>query len=221
MADYVVKLRSTDPKEIRKLEVALKNPDRILKQIGVVLLGEAQKAFREQKFNDEQWPARYPGQKGAPVNIAGLIADFRAGRTRPPARRFQDRPAGIDTGQTLRSLNTAQALTVQGLTVQVQSNTVGAKMTQGGGTSVQLITKQVKERLAEWMKRSRRRLRREQGRAQPARAEDAAASQLGWLFSKKSLKTKVTPRPFLGVTKEAERKIIAITGGEFIKEVKR
>lgn len=221
MADFVIRLRTTDPKEILKLTTALKNPERILRQIGMVLVGEAQKAFREQRLGAEAWPPRYPGQRGAPVNIAGLIADFRAGKSRPPARRFQDRPAGIDTGQTLRSLAPSQSLVTSGLTVQVQSNTIGAKMTQSGGTSVQLVTKQVKERLAEWMKRSRRRAKREKGRAQPPRAEDAAAMSLGWLFSKKSLRTKVTARPFLGVTPEAEAKIIRITGGEFVKETRK
>lgn len=220
MADFVLKLRSINPKEIRRVEAVLKNPEKILKQIGVVLLGEAQKAFRDQALGDEKWPERYPGQK-VPVNIAGLIGDFIAGKSRPPARRFQNRPAGIDTGQTLRSLSNHQAIVTQGLTVQVQSNLDNAKKMQNGATTVQLITKQVKARLAEWMRMSRRRLKREQGRAQPARAEDAAAYSLGWLFSKKSLKTKSAARPFLGITKEAERKILAITGGEFIKEVKR
>lgn len=218
--NFTVRLKSTDPKEIKKFQAVLKNPEAILKQIGVVLLGEAQKAFREQALDDEKWPARYGG-KVPHVNVAGLISDFIAGRSNPPARRFQPRPAGIDTGMTLRSLTPSKAITTIPYTVQVKSNTDGAAALQNGAITTQLLTKQVKKRLAEWMKHSRRRAKRERGRAQPMRMEDAAAQSLGWLFSKKSLKTHSVPRPFLGITREAEAKIIRITGGEFVKEVSK
>jgi hypothetical protein len=111
-------------------------------------------------------------------------------------------------------------MTLDVLSVKVASNTPGAASMQHGGVTVQLLTKTVKDRLAAWMKHSRGRVKREQSRSQPRRAEDAVALRLGWLFSKKSLKTTSTPRPFLGITKDAETKIIRITGGEFVKAAK-
>ena len=218
--NFTVRLKSTKPEELRKFTAVLRNPDRILKQIGIVLVGEAQRAFREQALGDEKWPARYGG-KVPHVNIAGLVADFIAGRTRPPARRFQDRPAGMDTGMTLRSLSPQKAITMIPYTVQVSSKTDGARAMQNGGRTIQYLTKQVKARIGEWMKHSRRRAKREKGRAQPMRMEDAAAMGLGWLFSKKKLITNSVPRPFLGITPDAEAKIIRITGGEFVKEASK
>lgn len=220
MANFTIKLKGTDPKQALILKKVLSNPEPILKQIGAVVLAQAQKAFRDQRLGDQIWPARYGGRPPH-ANIAGIIADFTAGRTRPPARRFQDRPAGIDTAQTLRSLTYSRSVTTEGTTVEIQTNTVGGRAMQEGSESVQLITKQVKKLLAEWMRRSRRRVKREKGRAQPIRAEDYSALNLGWLFSKKSLKTTSAARPFLGITPETERKIIAITGGEFVKAVKK
>jgi hypothetical protein len=220
MADFTVRLNGTDPKQLLVIKQVIDNPEPILKQIGIVLLAQAQKAFRDQRLGDIIWPARYGGRPPH-ANIAGIIADFRAGKAKPPARRFQDRPAGIDTGQTLRSLTAARAITTMQNTVQVQTNTIGGRSMQEGSESVQLITKQVKKMLAEWMRHSRRRVKREKGRSQPIRAEDYSALNLGWLFSKKSLKTKIAARPFLGITPETERKIIAITGGEFVKATKK
>ena len=218
MADFVLKLKSTKPESLRRMEAVLRNPERILKQIGVKLLADAQKAFRNQEWDGEPWPARYPGQAPPYVNVAGVVADFIAGKSKPPARRFQNRPAGIDTGQTLRSLTAGRAISTEPFAVTVSSNTAGALAMSTGTTSTQLITKQVKERLAAWMRSARKRIKRRAGDHRQPTNEDSAAAKLGWLFSKKSLVTKSAPRPFLGLSKSSETEIMRITGGEFVKE---
>lgn len=218
MADFTIKLRNTNPASLKRMQAVLRNPERILNQIGIKLLADAQKAFRNEEFDGEKWPARYPGQKPPYVNIAGLIADFIAGKTKPPARRFQNRPAGVDTKQTKNSLTVGRAISVDPLSVTVSSNTDGAIAMSTGGTTVQQITKQVKERLAAWMRTAKRRIKRRQGDNRPIRDEDSAAARLGWLFSKKSLVTKSAVRPFLGLSRKSAAEIVRITGGEFIKE---
>ena len=82
---------------VARIKRILERPEPILRQLGLVLLADAQKAFSDQKLGDISWPARYPNQEAPHVNIAGVVADFLAGRKTPPERRFQNRPAGVDT----------------------------------------------------------------------------------------------------------------------------
>ncbi len=66
-----------------------------LVRIGALLVIRAQTAFDEQKRGDFEWPER-----GVP-NVAGIVEDCERGGS-IKERRFQERPAGIDTGR-LRS----------------------------------------------------------------------------------------------------------------------
>ena len=75
---------------------------RIMKGLGALALGYAQSAFDKQSLGADLWKERYPKQTGAKVNIAGIVADFIAGKN-PPNRRFEARPAGIDEGKLKRS----------------------------------------------------------------------------------------------------------------------
>lgn len=214
--NFVVRLKGTSPSELKRMDAILKNPNRILKQIGQVLLAQAQLAFREQRFDGQPWPRRYPNQKPFYANVAGLVGDLIAGRNIKPTR-FQDRPAGIDTGMTMRSLRPERAITLDQLSVLVKADSENAGKIQHGSISTQQITKGVKDKLAAWMRKGRRSIKRSQAGYQPIKSKDYAATKLGWLFSKKTLKTQSAPRPFMGVTREIEQKIVTITGGEFVK----
>ena len=79
--------------KVGRIEKNLDNPKAALEQIGVLMVAESQRAFKEQQFGAKKWDQR------APVNVFGIIADFHiGGRAKPPERRFDRRPALIDTG---------------------------------------------------------------------------------------------------------------------------
>lgn len=179
---------------ILRLRKALENPGKLLKQIGYILLEDSQRSFEDQRFGEIKWPPRYPKQSSPKVNIAGIVQDFTMGRTKPPARRFQDRPAGIDTGILRRSLQSgARAVGVSGYTVTVGSTIPWAGKFHSGGVSRQKITSGVKTLLAKF-------LRSKFGKQYRPR--------LGWLFQRDTLVTRTNPRPIVGVTDKAEKRII-------------
>ncbi len=185
-----------DPKSVLRLKRVIEKPEPILKQIGIVLLADAQRSFKEQRLGSMKWAPRYPGQSPPPMNIAGIVADFLAGRKTPPDRRFQNRPAGIDTSQTLRSLTASKAMTVQGYVVKVVSATPGAGNMQHGGVSRQPITGQVKTLLAAWMNRLRNAAKRARATSpkpsavQPSKFRQNAKQLINWWNNKKAPKPK-------------------------------
>lgn len=210
----------------RKLTDAKWIEKRIMAGIGAIILASAQKAFREQRLGEIPWEPRYPKQAEPFVNIAGVVADFIAGRASPPDRRFDRRPAGIDTGLLLRSLTPGQAIGAHGYSVVVGSTNPHASAVQYGALSVQPVTKAVKIKLAAWMKRergARKRAGKQGGIFQTKKGVKtqkrttmgqalrvAAMAKLGFLFKKdvKELRTHSGPRPYLGVTDEAQHKIV-------------
>lgn len=101
-----------------------------LSAIGVYLRERARSRFLEQEFGGQQWQER-----GVP-NIAGIISDIQErGRTAAniPARRFDARPALIDTGTLRRSIS--YRIEDDQLTVTVGSNLPYARKMQEGGES--------------------------------------------------------------------------------------
>lgn len=183
---------------IDALRKAVGNPDdaiwnRILKQIGIFLVTEATAAFNNQRLGTFKWPERYPNQKaGEKVNVAGIVSDLSQGK-KPPARRFEARPAGIDTSDTLRSLSMSSAVQKVGFAVTVRAGTPYSKRVQEGGQSTQAIDEQVRLGLTALLKK-RPELRK----------------RLGFLYSTDTLETTVNARPFLGVTSEAQTRIMRI-----------
>ena len=51
----------------------------VLKQIGAFLLGRAQAAFTDQRFDGKAWAERYPRQRPPRLNVAGAIQDWDRG----------------------------------------------------------------------------------------------------------------------------------------------
>lgn len=135
---------------IRDLEDRIAHPQVFLNQVGLIQVAASQKAFRDQAFGGIPWPARYPNQNGAKLNIAGALQDAANGLNSPKARRFQDRPAGLDTGMLKNSIS----YQVADKSVTVGTTAPNAQITQEGGTSVQVITQAIRATINGWLKRA-------------------------------------------------------------------
>lgn len=182
--------------KIERWGKALENPQRALKQIGVLMVAESQRSFREQKHGKDTWKAR------SDVNVYGIIADFAKGST-PPARRFERRPALKDTGRLSNSI----AFKVNGrASVEVGTNLDYAGVHQFGGTvESETITKSVQRALNTWLKPKDKGLK----------------SRLGFLLNKKytgeTLKGEVPARPFVGITKDTIEDVREVVGVEIME----
>lgn len=185
--------------KMRRWKEACANPRPALKQIGALMVAESQRAFREQKHGADAWDAR------AAVNVYGIIADFAQGRSKPPQRRFERRPALSDTGRLRRSI---AYRTASQRSVIVGSNLPYAATHQyGGRIESEVITPSLRRALWKWLKKQDAGLKR----------------QLGWLLNKKfqgeRLSGEVEARPFVGVTRRTKRDILE-TVGVVVWEVK-
>jgi len=183
--------------KIRRLTQELERPDSILRGIGAMMVAASQRAFREQKFGDVAWEPR------GPINVMGIIADFAAGKSEPPKRRFEDRPALRDTGRLAQSIT----FRVVGATeLEVGSNLPYAKVHQDGGeTQSAPLTDTIRERIAAWL----------DGRGSKYR------KALGWLLANKfrnqPIKSRVHARPFVGITKEIREDAEALILASIVK----
>lgn len=175
-----------------EFESIIKEPTSIMRQIGALLVAESQEAFKKQKFGGEEWKSR------GKINVMGIIADFAAGKSSPPARRFQSRPVLIDTGRLRQSITFKVKKSNE---VVVGSNLPYAGVHQyGGETESEVITDAVQAALSKWLKSSGK----------------AHKSKLGFLLSKKmrdqTIKAKLPARPFIGVTDQTIIDIADIIG---------
>lgn len=180
----------------RRIEKRLSDPVAVLKGIGAVMVSESQRAFREQKFGATTWRAR------GSVNTMGIIADFHAGRRKPPARRFETRPALRDTGALGRSI----AAKVSGNAVTVGSNLAYSGVHQSGGAvESKPITADVQSRMRSWL------------RSQP----EGIVKSLRFLtrpeMEGQRLQGRVPARPFVGITKWTRRAIRKTIGVELLE----
>lgn len=170
--------------KIERWERNLDNPEAALKQIGALMVAESMAAFREQRFGKVAWKER-----GTP-NVFGIIKDFHEGRE-PPQRRFESRPALMDTGRLARSI---AFVVLSRDTVEVGSPLAYAvKHHRGGEVESEKITEKVQKALGEWLKDQGGDLRK----------------RLGFLLNAKfrdqTLKMEVPARPIVGVTRSTIR----------------
>lgn len=168
--------------KLGRWEEHLTRPEAALKQIGAMMTAESQQAFRDQKFGDKAWAPR------SVPNVMGIIADFAAGKKNPPARRFESRPAMVDTASMRNSI--AFRLVSQQV-VEVGVNRPQANVLHAGGAiESKPIDERVRQGLMAWFKGQGKQWR----------------SRLGWLlnpkFAGQTLKSKVPARPMVGVTKQ-------------------
>lgn len=179
----------------------LAHPERSLHACGAYLVGRAQRAFADQGRGGDSWPER------AIPNRIGVLRDLQAGR-QPPERRWDGKPAGVDTGRLRSSI----AYRVEGNTVVVGSNLDYASDVQLGSSATIELDAQLRSALAAWLRKlsnAAKRAKRESYPAKEARYSLARAA-FGPLFRAGALRVEVPPRPFLGVTDEDRRQLLAI-----------
>ena len=185
--------------KLRRVNKNLDNPTKALKQIGVTMVAESQASFKEQRFGRKAWRER------SPINVFGIISDFAQGRRKPPARRFERRPALRDTGRLANSI----AFAVKGKVVEVGTTVPYASLHNFGGVSKsEKITLTVQQRIGKWL----------------AKQSEDLQDRLGWLLGDQArdqqLEMRVPKRQFVGVTTKT-RKDIRQTIGVRIMEVGR
>lgn len=185
-----------------RIQKNLKNPARALKQIGVLMVAESQRAFKAQSFGTTKWEPR------APVNVFGIIADFHAGRRKPLARRFDRRPALRDTGRLMSSI----AYEVKGDMVEVGTNLGYASVHQTGGeVESEPLTESVRRALSRWLKKGG------DGPTRQALARPALEWVLNKKFHDKPVTARVPARPFVGITSATRKAVRRIIGNDIME----
>ncbi len=219
--------------QLRALRAAFDDSRAILTGVGALLVKESQRAFREERMGNVRWKTR--GETGMTPNWPGILADFAAGKSSPPDRRFQDRPVLSDTGHGRRSFSWR---IVNQDTVEAGSmlGYLGA-LHAGEPTMTVPITAALQQRMWEWMKKIRASAKRAPGRVERAKGEGKEAhakavkgaaravhiadmtSKLGWLLNKKlrgvQLAINHPPRPMVGLPKSLIQEIEGLYGKRF------
>lgn len=170
----------------------LEKPEGALKQIGQIMVAASQQAFRDQRFDEEPWDER------SDVNVFGIISDFAQGRTKPPKRRFQTRPALVDTGRLRSSI----AFRLVGdASVEVGTVVDYAEVHQEGGeVQSETITDKVQKLLGEWLP------------SQDQEIQDRLKFLLLPSFRGKRLTATVPERRFIGFTDQIADDVAEIIG---------
>lgn len=185
-----------------------------MKQVGALMKARAQKAFVDQRRGAAEWPAR-----GVP-NVMGIIADLHAGRV-PPARRFEARPAGVDTGQLRASIAFRQ---VARDAIEVGSVLPYAGIVNWGGTSKSpVIDDTILSGLYRFLYGSKSKgIRRGAKGAGLDVSRKSAKKALGWLFGQKgkSIEVEVPPRPFVTLEPQDVRDIVQLVGVSVAREAR-
>lgn len=228
MREYIV----TSAADLVRLAKRIENPAPLLKQMGAMLASDAKASFDRQALGDIAWPERYPGQRAPFINIAGAVADFAVGRKAPLSRRFDARPAGLDTGDTRRRITFA-VIPPDG--VEVGSTSEQAQRLQSGGESKQPVSADTRARIKAFIGKGKKRgvfvpkdVPIEEARAALGLKKNAKRNKAGELVvedpnpyraklmfltlpATTSLTTKVHARPFLGVTDTMKGDLIRAT----------
>lgn len=178
--------------KIERWRKALENPERALKQIGTLMVAESQEAFREQRFDGKAWAQR------GPINIFGIIADFAAGKTKPPARRFQRTPVLIDTGRLQNTI----AYQLKGTTsVEVGSDLPYASIHQTGGPiESETIADRVQRLMRRWLD------------GPGSEYRERLSFLLTQRMNGRKLQGEVEPRPFIGITRQTVEDVAEVVG---------
>lgn len=161
----------------------LKNPAPIMKRIGAMMTARAKQTFQNQGRAQVRWPAR------SVPNVIGIIKDAEMGRKTVPNRRFDARPAGIDTRLLARSI----AHRLEGKdTVVIGSVQPYATDVQKGGPRTIRITAMTRKVLFAYVNRARERIKKG-----AANDRDRAMAQIAWVLYRSELNMNVPPRPYL------------------------
>lgn len=190
----------------------------LLLDVGRKILEGARHSFETQRLSRVQWSARYPNQKDYQVNVAGAIIDLKKGPI-IQEKRFNNRPALIDTGTLLASLNEGSGAIqfIDRDTIEVGTQAPGARLMYHGGLGNVLTLE------SPFKKNLYRYLAQEQYRSpfqrildsydtdsdpEPVSDEGEAVKRyMSWLFSQKTYQAVVNPRPFIGITGKVRKEI--------------
>lgn len=226
----------------RRLEALaenLRDPRRFLVRAGLILAERARHAFDigVQARGGYAWPAR------AVPNVIGILDDLAHDR-KPPARRWDPRPAGVDTGLLRGSLNAQAVHLVSGDTVEVGTNAAGAGMIQHGGEVDVEVDDALKTKIKAHLDGAKRSAKSASTKARKLRALDyepgmkkaaetaegkalAATARAGdlenalrWLTAPavKGFTAKVPARPYLAITDEDIADIAELWTGDLLAE---
>ena len=199
---------------LRALGKNLADPSKAAYMLGLELASRAKRAFIDQSRGPYKWAPR------ATPNVPGILADLSRG-SNPPNRRFEPRPAGIDTGRLLADIGSARAVRPNGVgAVDVGSRLPYAPLIQFGGDVDIPIDSSLKEKIAAYLKRMAGSAKRQtkkafgpsataswSGYATAAKATNRADTLrrvLGPLLAKNvtGITWRVSPRPFIVATDE-------------------
>lgn len=195
-------------------------PAQILTRVGAIMKARQTKAFHDQRRGNTAWPER------AVPNIPGILADLSVGR-RPPARRWEPRKAGIDTGALWKSID----FRVLGRD-EVEIGSVlpyAGKIHAGGPSESVTITETVRQNLYRYLYGSKSkgiRYSKKVKNPEPGEASMAgfdvvratAKRRLGFLFNAKfagkRLKFNLPARPFATLEDDDVEAILELVGVE-------
>lgn len=179
-------------KEVVVLSSKLKDPQVTLDKIGALLATKAKKAFREQRRGGNVWPPRMV------PNVPGIVKDLNKGAS-IKARRFNPRPALVDTGILRNSIT--WLVGSSGRSVTVGTNVPYASRHNEGGSSVITLTGEGRKNLVLALRKARK---------ARSSTRNAMLLGLGWLFSKPSFSVEAQRRPFLVIEDEDRSEIVAM-----------
>lgn len=225
---------------IIRLRKKIENPSRLMKRLGKEIVAESQKAFRNQSLGEIQWDERYPNQTSPFINYAGALMDLGKGPS-IKSRRFDRRPALIDTGMLLGSI----AVDKQEKPNVIRAGTTreGMAIHQWGGTTRMRITETMIANLEKLLEESKPKARaayrwkfgqkmiksaaKGSGGQALSLTPQAALAEIKALKKLKKriqgvqrvydteLVTEVNRRPFVGITDALAEKMIRMVKEEF------
>ena len=180
------------PKDYDKLLGRLKNPQPVLKTVGLLLVAQGQEAFKAQRFGAFKWPQRYQGVGGKYINAAGALADVAKGGSIKKRRTADRVPALSDTGMLRKSLTSkSESFRERGaFAIEYGTNLKYAGLHQTGGFSYMHVTQEMKSRIRKFLKREK---------------SPDYWRRFGKLFARKTRtfaiwRTRIHKRPFIGIT---------------------
>ena len=208
-----MRLRISDRRVLDELLRGASGPG-ARRRMGAYVVSQAERAFSDQRRGAAEWPER-----GTP-NVAGVLMDLQKGPD-VKARRFDPRPAGVDTGRLRRfSMGDNYGQTDKGFEV-FTTVPYAAKFQEGGVTEI-AITQEMVDNLTLALRKARRATKSAKRKAILSFGEKAASKVadahmlqgLGWVFAfhKKGLKVRIEqpPRPFLTVEPDDEKALVKI-----------
>jgi len=193
--------------DLKQIRARAGNVNVLARIVAKLLEVAAQRAFLDQKLGDFMWPERYPNQEDPFVNIAALVNWTNENGT-VISRFFDRRPALMGGGNLMQSIYGD----AKGDLAEVGSKMPYAGLHQWGGRSTMPITPTAKKTIGAfigeepadnggWRKKKRLGPRQKENR-------EKYFFKLYWLLSRDRLDTEVNQRPFIGITPEAEAKML-------------